>query len=298
MRGISWFCRIVEAGSFAAAARSVDVVPSALSKTVSALERELGFPLLSRSTHSLSLTREGALYYERCRVLLQVLGETEAKARRGRLSARGMLRVGLHPALRSLVLNSLGPFLDDQPELRVETIFTNSPSAIVQEGLDLLIHFGELPNSGLIAQRIALSRSVVCASPSYLALRGEPLHPQDLVRHRALIYQRHDEESNARWVFARGDERVEVEVPVQLASRDGLGLVDAILGGCGIGRASEFPIRPFVALNQLRLLLTDWEGRAKPVQVVWPTNAARMAAKSRLFLEFVASRLKGEGKVH
>jgi len=94
MRGISWFCRIVEAGSFAAAARSVDVVPSALSKTVSALERELGFPLLSRSTHSLSLTREGALYYERCRVLLQVLGETEAKARRGRLSARGMLRVG------------------------------------------------------------------------------------------------------------------------------------------------------------------------------------------------------------
>ena len=89
-----------------------------------------------------------------------------------------------------------------------------------------------------------------------------------------------------------------MEVPVQLASRDGLGLVDAMLGGCGIGRTSEFPIRPFVALNQLRLLLTDWEGRTKPVQVVWPTNAARMAAKSRLFLEFVTSRLKGEGRLN
>jgi DNA-binding transcriptional LysR family regulator len=241
MRGISWFCRIVEARSFAAAARSLDVVPSALSKTISALERELGFALLHRSTRRMSLTREGALYYERCRALLQGLGETEAKAREGKLNARGVLASAC--ILRCGVSSSalLGPFLDDQPELRVETVMTNSLSAVVEEGLDLLIHIGELPDSGLIAKRIAISRSVVCASPSYVALRGEPRHPQDLVRHRALIYQRHDEASNACWLFVRGDERVEIEVPVQLASRDGLGLLDANLGGCGIGRLSEFP---------------------------------------------------------
>lgn len=294
MRGISWFCRVVEARSYAAAARSLDVVPSALSKTISGLERELGFALLHRSTRRLSLTQDGALYYERCRVLLQDLGEMEARAREGKLKPRGTLRVGLHPALQGLILRSLGPFLDNQPDLRVETVLTNSLPAVVEEGLDLLIHIGELPDSGLVSQRIAVSRNVVCASPSYLAVRGEPCHPLELVHHRALIYNRHDEASNAKWSFARGDENVVIEVPVQLASRDGLGLVDAMLGGCGIGRPSEFPVRRLVASNQLRILLTDWQTRTLPVQAVWPTNAARSSAKARLFLEFAASLLQLE----
>jgi LysR family transcriptional regulator for bpeEF and oprC len=208
-----------------------------------------------------------------------------------------MLRVGLHPALRGLVLRTLGPFLDDHPELRVETLLTNSLSAVVEEGLDLLLHIGELPDSGLIAQRIAVSKHLVCASPGYLARRGEPRHPQDLVRHRALLYQRHDEASNVSWAFTRGHERVAIEVPVQLAARDGVGMVDAMLGGCGIGRLSEFAVRRLVALNQLRIVLTEWETGTVPVQAVWPTGSARMTAKSRLFLEFVTSLLEGEGNV-
>ena len=96
-------------------------------------------------------------------------------------------------------------------------------------------------------------------------------------------------------MFARGHERVAIEVPVQLASRDGVGLLDAILGGCGIGKLSEFPVSPLVASNQLRLLLTEWESETRPVQAVWPTNAARLAAKSRVFLEFVTGLLEARG---
>lgn len=292
MRGISWFCRVVEAHSFVAAARTLDVVPSALSKTITALERDVGFALMNRSTRRLSLTQDGALYYERCRVLLQELAEAESMAREGKLKPQGMLRVGLHPALQGLILRALGPFLDDQPELKVETKLTNSLSAVLEEGLDLLLHIGELPDSGLISQRIAISRNVVCASPSYLAVRGEPRHPLDLAQHRALIYKRHDEASNAKWTFTRGSETVVIEVPVQLASRDGLGLVDAMVGGCGIGRPSEFPVRRLVASNLLQILLAEWEGRTLPVQAVWPTNAARVSAKSRLFLEFATSLMR------
>ena len=98
LRGISWFCRVGETHSFASAACLVDVVPSALSKTISSLERELGFSLMNRSTQRLSLTDEGLLYYERCRELLEELEQTESKARSGKFKPRGNLRVGLHPA--------------------------------------------------------------------------------------------------------------------------------------------------------------------------------------------------------
>jgi LysR family transcriptional regulator for bpeEF and oprC len=294
MRGISWFCRVVEAGSFVAAARSIDVVPSALSKTLAALERELGFPLLHRSTRRLALTEEGAIYYDRCRMLLVDLEETEASARDGKQKPRGMLRVGLHPAFRGLTLRALGKLLDDQPDLRIETVITNSISAVLEERLDLLIHVGELASCGMISQRIADSKSVVCASPAYLAARGEPRHPRDLVHHRALVFNRQDEAPNAKWAFARDDERLVIEVPVRLTSRDGVGLIDAMVGGCGIGRTSEFPVRQFVDSNVLKVLLPGWEGRTLPVHAVWPSNGARMSAKTQVFLEFARNLMKTE----
>ena len=120
----------------------------------------------------------------------------------------------------------------------------------------------------------------------------------ELVHHRALIYNRHDEASNAKWAFARGNEKVVIEVPVRLASRDGVGLVDAMVGGCGIGRPSEFPVRQLVASNALRLILTEWEGRTLPVHAVWPTNAARTSAKARLFLEFATNLMRIDGNGH
>ena len=292
LRGISSFCRVVEARSFAGAARSLDVVPSALSKTISGLERELGFSLMNRSTRRMSLTEEGVLYYERCRELLEELEQTEAKARERKLKPRGILRVGLHPAFRGLVLGSLGRFMDDQPDLRIETLMTNSLSAVLEEGLDLLLHMGKLPDSGLVAQRIATSKSIVCASPTYLAAKGEPRHPLDLMRHRALVYNRHDEASNASWSFARGTEKVVVRVPVRMASRDGLGLVDAVLGGCGIGKSSEFAVRQLADSKRLTVLLADWQGSTLPVHAVWPNRGSRASAKSKFFLEFACSLMK------
>jgi LysR family transcriptional regulator for bpeEF and oprC len=131
----------------------------------------------------------------------------------------------------------------------------------------------------------------VCASPAYLAVWGEPVHPRDLTRHRALIYARSDEESNTRWRFVRDDEEIVVDVPVRMASRDGIGLIDAAVGGGGVVRAFEFAVRDLAAASLLRPLLQEWRGEPQLVHALWPTHSARSAAKVKVFLDFAEGLL-------
>src|SRR5438105_9003377 len=164
LRGITFFSRTVEAGSFAAAAHALDVVPSALSRTITTLEQELGFTLFNRSTRKLALTVEGEAYYQRCRGLLLELEEAEAVARGGRVRPQGTLRVGMHPALRSLVLSEIGRLLVSAPELKLETFITNSPAAVLDSGLDVVLCIGRLADTTLVARRLGWAQHVVCAS--------------------------------------------------------------------------------------------------------------------------------------
>lgn len=290
-RAMECYCRVVELKSFSAAAQSMGAVPSALSRMISGLERELGFRLLNRSTRHLSPTDAGLAYHEQCRQILHDIEQAEGLGRTGVQHARGTLRIGMHPALRSAMLAGLGRFLDAQPELRVETVITNSPAAVIDDGLDVVLHIGPLPDSGLLARPIGWTRPVVCASPEYLATWGEPRHPADLARHRAVIYARRDEESNTRWAFQRGDESCEVDVPVRTIVRDGIGLVDAALGGCGIARPSDLAAHGALVSGQLRALLTDWTGSRRSVSAVLPPHARAMPAKVQVFLDYATNRL-------
>jgi LysR family transcriptional regulator, regulator for bpeEF and oprC len=291
LRAMRFFCRVVEAKSFAAAAQSLDVVPSAASKLVAALEQELGFKLMSRSTRRLSLTDEGAAYYEQCRQILHDIEDAEALGRSGATQARGTLRIGMHPGLRFEMIARLGQFLDEQPDLTVETVITNSPAAVVDGGLDLVLHIGRLSDSSLVARQLGWTSSVVCASPAYLAAWGEPHHPSELNKHRVAIYARRDEEANTRWTFARGNETCEVDVPVRFISRDGVGLVDAALGGCGIARPFDIAVRHWLGTGQLRALLQDWTGTRQAVTAVLPPHGRSASAKVRLYMAYVARLL-------
>ncbi len=291
LRAITYFCRTVEAKSFSAAAQSLDVVPSALSKIIAALEQQLGFKLLSRSTRKLALTDEGAVYYEQCRRIIQELEDAEALAHRGQAHPRGTLRVGLHPAFRALVLSELGAFLDAYPDLSVATIMTNSPAAVVDDGLDVVLRIGALGDSGLISRRIAWTTAVTCASRAYLRQWGVPHGPEDLVRHRAIVYARRDEEPNARWEFLKGTSREVVEVPMRVVARDGIGITDAALGGCGIARPYDFSVRRLLAAGQLERVLPRWSGERVGVFAVLPAYSHRAPAKVRACIEFFESLL-------
>jgi DNA-binding transcriptional LysR family regulator len=291
LRAMSFFCRAVEAKSFAAAAQSLDVVPSAMSKLVAALEKEVGFRLMNRSTRGLSLTDEGAAYYEQCRQILHDIEDAESLGRSGGARARGTLRIGMHPGLRFAMMVQLGRFLDEQPEVKVETVITNSPAAVVDEGLDLVLHIGRLADSSLVARQLGWACSVVCASPAYLDAWGVPQHPSELAKHRAVIYARRDEEANTRWAFVRGPERCEVDVPVRTISRDGIGLVDAALGGCGIARPFDVAVRHWLAGGELRPLLQEWSGPPQAVAAVMPAHGRSRSAKVQSYMDFVARLL-------
>lgn len=287
LHAIRLFCRTVEAKSFAAAAHAAGMVPSALSKAIAGLERDLGFKLMHRSTRKLALTEEGSAYYEHCRALLQGLEEVEAVARKGRSAATGTLRVGIHPALRYALFTQCGRLLDENPELKLETTITNTPGAVLDDGLDLVLRVGALPDSGLVSRQLGWTRSVVCASPAYLAACDEPRHPSELARHRALIYARRDEAPNTRWTFSRGAERVAVDVPVRFIARDGIGLADAVLGGGGVARPFDFAVRALLSRGAVRALLTDWCGERYAIYAVLPPSGRKPPAKVVAFLEHV-----------
>jgi DNA-binding transcriptional LysR family regulator len=291
LRAMRFFCRAVEAKSFAAAAQALDVVPSALSKVVAGLEQELGFSLMNRSTRRLSLTDEGTAYYELCRQILADIEAAEGLGRHGAVQARGTLRIGMHPGLRFAMMTRLGSFLDAQPALKVETVITNSAPAVVDEGLDLVLHIGPLSDSSLVARQLGWTRPVVCASPGYLASWGEPAHPSELARHRAVIYARRDEAPNTRWTFSKNELRCEVDVPVRSVSRDGIGLVDAALGGCGVARPFDIAARHLIGTGQLRELLPDWAGDRQPITAVMPPHGRSASAKVRLYMDYVADLL-------
>ena len=157
----------------------------------------------------------------------------------------------MHPGLRYAMMTTLKPFLDEQPELKIETLITNAASAVVDDGLDLVLHIGALSDSSMIARPLGWTWPIVCAAPAYFASYREPHHPKELAEHRGVIYARRDEAPNTRWRFTKGSETCDVDVPARVVSRDGVGLVDAALSGCGLARPLEIAARHLVAAGQL-----------------------------------------------
>src|SRR5947208_11169769 len=165
LRALQYFVQVTERRSLSAAARALEISPSAVSKVITSLEDTVGFPLFQRSTRHLSLTPNGEIYLERCRGILQELEDAENEAKRQGDIPRGIIKVGLHPAFRIPFFSEIGRFLERYPELRVETKITNSPSVLLDEGFEVLIRAGDLPDSTLVARRIGWLEWVVVASP-------------------------------------------------------------------------------------------------------------------------------------
>jgi LysR family transcriptional regulator for bpeEF and oprC len=290
LRAIRMFCHAVEAKSFAATAHDLNIAPSVLSKAIAALEADLRFTLINRTTRRLSLTEAGADYYNACRQIILELEEAEVLARDGVVRARGTLRFGIHPAFRAALVQRLGEFAALHPEVRIETVVTNSPAALLDDGLDVVLAIGDLADSSFVVRRLGWTKVIACASPEYLDQQGRPEHPRDLERHRSVIPGRRDEESFARWTFIKDEEKGEADVPVAFVARDGIGIVDAAMAGLGVALIYDLSAAPLIQQGRLEPVLRHWSAGRKPVLAVLASRG-NVPAKVREFLKFAQTLL-------
>ena len=288
LRAIRCFCRAVETKSFAAAAHVLDLPPSVISKTIAALEADLKVTLFNRSTRRLSLTEAGARYYGRCVQVLDDLEDAAAAARGSDAQPQGILKLGFHPAFRIPLMQRLAEFTAANPDLGVELMLTNAPTALLEHDLDIVLCIGQLADSTFVARQLGWTALITCAAPDYLQRWGEPTHPRDLATHRAVIPSRSDEGSFARWTFTQGDARDVVAVLASVAARDGVGLVEAAIGGIGVAQIYDLAARSALDAGLLKALFADWTCERQPVHAVVPTRR-HMPAKVRAFLEFVTT---------
>lgn len=295
------FVRIAESGAFSKAADSMNIPRPTVTKLVQDLERHLGTKLLHRTTRRVSVTPEGAAYYERATQLLGDLEEMDERAARARAQPRGRIRVDIGSVLANMILiPALPAFRARHPELYVDLGVSDRPIDLIGEGVDCVIRGGELSDTSLVARRIADLDWVTCASPVYLGARGVPKHPSELMPrepagkgasrvpgHAIVGYFSSLTGRAFPLEFKKGGEHVQVQGQAAVAVNESTAHLSALLSGVGLGQAFKFMVAPHLARGGLRTVLDDWTRPRQPLHVVYPSNR-HLSAKVRLFVDWVA----------
>lgn len=283
------FVRVVETGSFSAAARLLDVGQPAVSKTVAQLERRLGVRLLVRSTHGLSPTEAGQSFYDRARRAIEEADEAELAARGAGGSLTGQLRISAAVTFARLhVVPHLPRFLAAHPGLTMDVILDDRLIDLVEEGVDVALRMGSLGDSStLTARRLASAPRYVVGTPSYFARAGVPGTPADLIAHATVIYAR----EGASWSFHQGATEVSISVSGLLRVSAAEGVRAAVLANMGLAVVSAWMFSPELASGAVQRVLTDWSLPPIDLWAVYPTG--RMpTAKARTFTAFIEAELK------
>ncbi len=294
LRRIEMLVHAAETGSFTRAAAALQLTPSAVSHGIAELEAQLRATLFHRTTRQLRLTEAGEAAYRRAREVIDRLSTFEAAAGRGdpEEPLAGTLRVGVTgPIGRLILLPRIAQFLQRHPGLRLEFISPTRPLEMEAGGMDLMLRVGPLPDSGLVARRLAVLRLILCAAPAYLAERGEPGEPEDLLRHRCLVHRPpfHRTPSDD-WAFERLADGVRrrIKVAAVLATDDRDAMVAAVLAGAGIMRIGMFD-PGLLALGLLRRVLPGWSCPGGPTLFALYRRTPHPAPKVAAFLAFAAA---------
>jgi DNA-binding transcriptional LysR family regulator len=283
------FVRVVEARSFVAAAESLGLSSSAISKAVTRLEERLGARLLNRTTRALSLTELGSAYYDRCREAMGKLEDAESDLAEARGTPRGRLRIDMPLALgRNFIVPAMPRFLEQYPEISVHLSMNDQKVDLIQEGFDAAVRLGRLDDSSLIARKVATLRGVTCASPDFIERIGLPKTPEDLDPKHCIGLFRIGTGTPREWIF-RKQEAMHVVLPSgRLSLSDPETAAAAAVSGAGFVRLLDFNVEVQIATGLLQPVLADWnEGATWPVSVVYPQNR-QPTAKLKAFMEFVA----------
>jgi len=280
------FVAVAENGSFSAAARKLGISSPAVTRAIAALETHLNVKLLHRTTRSVRVTEAGQLYLEVVRRIIIDANEADAAAAgvnaepRGRLTVTAPVQFG-----KMFVTPSIVEYLQRYKEMEVSAIFLDRVVNLQEEGVDIGIRIGELPDSSMKAIRVGQVRRVICASPEYLAQSPEPHVPTDLTRHAIVMAT--TVTPTPDWKFRPGHVRI---VPrLSVSSIDAA--LAAVAGGFGITRLLSYQVSPYTSTGRLKVLLKEFEPQPLPIHVLH-REGQYVSAKVRTFIDLIVANLK------
>jgi len=283
---LALFARVVHHRSFSAAAREAGIAKSAVSRRVARLEQTLGVPLLRRSTRALSVTDEGLRVYEHCATLVAAASLAQEATAAAGGGVRGVLRVNAPVTFAQMFLaRAIASFLRRFPEVEVHLSADDRMVDVIEGGFEVVVRIGRLADSALTARKLATDRLVVCASPAYLAERGVPASPEELVRHECLHYGLVPRA--AEWRFRGSSGVLSIPTTGRLVSSDGTTLREAAVAGAGLVVLPSFMVARDVNEGRLTLVLEGARRAAIGIYAV-TANQRHPPPRARAFIDFMA----------
>jgi len=283
------FVQAAEARSFTVAGRQLGVSSSAIGKAVARMEERLGVRLFHRSTRSVTLTAEGALFLERCRRIFSEIEAAELELSQTQEAPRGTLRVSL-PLASMLMMPTLAAFMRAYPEIILDLDFSDRVVDVIEEGFDAVVRFAEVGDSRLMTRALGTYRRRLVAAPAYLAAKGVPLVPDDLKAHACLHHKFPTSRRFERWPLGPEHAGIENELPKTAVVSTLEPLIYMAEQGLGIAYLPDFAVARQLREGVLVTVLDDYTDRSGPLRVLWPSSR-HLAPKLRVFVDFLAANL-------
>lgn len=284
------FVAVAETESFAAASRRLGMSPAAVTRAIAALENRLGVKLFNRTTRLVRATEVGLRYFDDARRIIAEVDDAEEAAAAVNAAPRGQLAVTA-PVLfgKMFVLPAIVEYLQCYPGMEVSALFLDRVINLLEEGLDVGIRIGELPDSSLKAIRVGSVRRVLCASPAYLKKHGTPDRPAGLSAHSIIAAS--GVSPTREWKFRLGSKSIIARINPRLTVTSNDAAIEAALQGFGITRLLSYQIAPQVTAGRLKVLLKDFEPAPMPIHVLHREGRSA-SVKIRLFVDLIAGRLR------
>ena len=286
------FVRVVEAGSISAAADRMNVAKSVVSRRLKELEEHLGVELFHRTTRQMNLTDSGRAFYHQCVRILDDILEAEHATSQFHGALKGSLKVAVPLSFGLMHLSpAIHEFLHVHPDVEFDLDFNDRQVDLLAEGFDLAIRIANLPDSSLIARRLAPIQAIMCASPAYLERMGTPQSPQALINHRCLVYNLISNFDN--WdLYDAKEQLVRTKIVPYLKASNGEFLRDAAVSGLGIVLMPTFIVYKEIESGKLIPLLTEFHASQLTAYAIYP-QTRHLSQRVRAFVDFLVKRFEG-----
>lgn len=284
------FTAVVQDQGFSAAARRLGMSAASVTRAVAALEKRIGTPLLTRTTRSVHLSEAGQRFLEDCRRILAEVQEAEDSAAGSHAQPRGQLTITAPVLFGELFVTPLMvSFLTQFPDVTINALLVDRVVSVVEEGVDVAVRIGELPDSNQHAIRVGQVRRVIVASPQFLTRQGRPVHPQDLAQAPVIATSSIGQLKN--WPFLEGDEPLSVRPEPRLVVTANQAAITAAALGLGYTRVLSYQVASRIAAGELEIVLADYEVAPLPIHVVYQ-GGRKAPARIRSFVDFTVKSLR------